>query len=362
MTRLKRRWWAALLLLIVSAPVFLHVSAQDTNLLQDPGFEGAFIDQVRTTDRVISLTAPWHIWFGNSPQNYDWQNRTDRVFAEKHTEPSEVHSGASSQQISQTYLTFTAAIYQQVSVQPNQNYTGSIWGRLRNCTGDLSKPTCGAAAGSGAYFKVGIDPTGGTDPNNPAIVWSGAISPFDAWQQVSVSATATGGTVTLFAFASQQWAMVINSVFFDDAALTGGGPGGGVPGAPASAPTQAPAQVATAFVAYAQPPRPDGSIIHVVQLGDTMTGISTAYGVPIDDIVQLNHLRSSRYIYVGQELLIKPADGSAASTQAVTAGGSQPVDLSADLFSQADLASLNPNPGPTPVGMSLDPAPSGFAG
>ncbi len=361
MTMFKQRWWALLLLLILAAPLIMQVNAQDTNLLQDPGFEGAFLDQIRTTDRVTSLPAPWHIWFATTPHEQDWQNRTDRVFAEKHTEASEVHSGGSSMQVSQTYLTFTTAIYQQVGAQPNTSYTGSVWGRLRSCSGDLSNPTCGAAAGSGAYFRVGVDPTGGTDPNNPAIVWSANRSTFDAWDQVSASATATGETVTLFLMASQQYATVINAVYFDDAVMTGVAGGAVVAGAAAAAPTAQPPQIiATAFVAYVQLPRLDGSVIHTVQPGDTMTGISSAYGVAIDDIVALNSLRSSRYIYVGQELLIKRANGSTSATSSADPGaiGSQPLDLNAELFSQADLDSLNPNPGPTPVGMSLDTAPA----
>ncbi len=83
-----------------------------------------------------------------------------------------------------------------------------------------------------------------------------------------------------------------------------------------------------------------------------MTGISSAYGVSIDDIVALNGLRSSRYIYVGQELLIKPAGSVTPSS------GSSTASDSGSLLSQADLASLNPNPGPTPVGMSLNATPT----
>ena len=173
----------------------------------------------------------------------------------------------------------------------------------------------------------------------------------NSWQQAVVSATATGGTITLFAFVTQQWPSDLNNVWFDDASLTGGGAGGAAVGAATVVPTARP--VPTAFVAIVQPPRADGSIIHVVQFGDTMTGISSAYGVSIDDIVKLNGLRSSRYIYVGQELLIKPAGSSGAASSDAGA----PVS-SGDLFSQADLASLDPNPGPTPVGMALEATPT----
>ncbi len=344
MSVLKQRWWVGLLLIFLAAPVFLHVSAQDTNLLQDAGFEGNYVGRGRAN---LNTPAAWNIWLATSPHNYDWQNLADKVAAFPQNGGAEVHSGSHSLNLNDGYATFTAAIYQQVSVQPNQNYTGSIWARLKTCNIPKDSDNCGSAVESGAYVRVGIDPTGGTDPNNGAIVWSGNVMPHDSWQQAVVSATATGGTITLFAFVTQQWPSDLNNVWFDDASLTGGGAGGAVPGAPAVQPTPRP--VATAFVAVVQPPRADGSVVHIVQFGDTMTGISSAYGVSIDDIVALNGLRSSRYIFVGQELLIKPAGSSSGAGAPVSSG---------DLFSQQDLASLNPNPGPTPVGMSLDATPT----
>ncbi|HVU13796.1 MAG TPA: LysM domain-containing protein, partial [Phototrophicaceae bacterium] len=83
--------------------------------------------------------------------------------------------------------------------------------------------------------------------------------------------------------------------------------------------------------------------------------ISTAYGVSIDTILKLNSLRSSRYIFIGEQLLIKPA-GSASTEEAGAPNATEDVN---SLFSAADLASLNTTPGPTPVGMSLAPTQNG---
>ncbi len=332
-----KRWGLALLVLLIAAPVIVRVSAQEGNLLQDPGFEGPYVNRGRAT---LNTPAAWPIWLQDGPHGYDWQNRADKVTAFPHNNGPEVHSGGASLNLDGGYTTFTAAVYQQVNVQPNTNLTGSAWARLKTCDIPKGFDNCGSAVESGAFVRVGIDPNGGTDPNSPSIVWSGNIMPHDTWLQATVSATSAGSVVTLFLYVTQQWPSDLNKVWFDDASLVVGGAGGSVPGQPGVPPTARP--VPTAFIAIVQPPRADGSIIHTVQPGDTLTGISTAYGVSIDTIMQLNQLRSSRYIFIGEELLIKPA-GSASSGSGA----------SSTLFSPQDLASLNTTPGPTPVGMQL---------
>ena len=343
MVKLKR-WWIGLVLLgllwsvAATAPLRMNVSAQSAELLQDPGFEGPYVNRGRST---LNTPSAWQLWIQDGPHGEDWQNRADKVTAFPHNNGPEVHSGAHSLNLDGAFVTFTAAVYQQVAVQPGTNLTGSIWARLHTCDLPQGGGTCGSAVELGAYVKLGIDPNGGNDPNSGAVVWSSNIMPHDTYQQAVVSATAVAGTVTLFAYVTQRWPSDLNKVWFDDASLTAGGAGGAAPGQPAAAPPPAP--IPQAFVAAVQPPRADGSIIHVVQPGDTLTGISTAYNVSIDTIMQLNGLRSSRYIFVGEELLIKPASG---------AGGNPD-----NLFSQDDLNSLNTTPGPTPVFMEITAAP-----
>ena len=56
-------------------------------------------------------------------------------------------------------------------------------------------------------------------------------------------------------------------------------------------------------------PHPDGTIIHVVKIGETLWGISQVYGVPVDEILLLNNLPND-YIFVGDEFLIKEGSGA----------------------------------------------------
>ncbi len=75
-----------------------------------------------------------------------------------------------------------------------------------------------------------------------------------------------------------------------------------------SGPAPSPAR---AFAPSVQPqaPQPDGSVLHVVQPGDTLSAIAVAYRVHQLDVIILNQLEAmGRQLYPGQELLIREAD------------------------------------------------------
>ena len=72
------------------------------------------------------------------------------------------------------------------------------------------------------HLKVGIDPTGGTDPFSANVVWSGEGDSFDVWTQFSVEAAAVGDAVTVFTHSRPEWtdfARMNNDVYVDDASL-----------------------------------------------------------------------------------------------------------------------------------------------
>jgi hypothetical protein len=73
------------------------------------------------------------------------------------------------------------------------------------------------------HLKVGIDPTGGTNPFSTNIVWSGEGDSFDHFTQFSVEATAQSDVVTVFTHSRAEWIdypRMDNDVYVDDAALT----------------------------------------------------------------------------------------------------------------------------------------------
>jgi LysM repeat protein len=287
------------------------VSAQDDdgNLLRDGGFEGSYLGRAGRGD--LNIPEGWNVWFTESPRNEYWQNLPPVAFPHIGPDPSP-RSGARALNLTKDYATFTAAVYQQVGVPEGANVRARVHAWLYTCNIPEGRDKCDANGDSGAFVRVGIDPNGGTDPNDGDIVWSGNGAPYGGWGEIAVDATASGGTVTLFLYATQAQASNINRVYWDDASLRAEGDGGsaggddddddnGGDGGGSSAPST------VGFVSR-QGEREDGSIVHTVQAGDTVDSIAVAYGVTRADILALNNMTDPRIIQIGQQLVIRPPD------------------------------------------------------
>lgn len=88
---------------------------------------------------------------------------------------------------------FDAGVYQQISVAASKAYGFDI-----AMTTYWRGP--GYADSNGIMVKqVGIDPTGGTDPTSPNIIWSDPDSNDKAWVYMDIGATALNTTITVFA-------------------------------------------------------------------------------------------------------------------------------------------------------------------
>jgi hypothetical protein len=68
----------------------------------------------------------------------------------------------------------------------------------------------------------------------------------------------------------------------------------------------APTQATIIPIAIASP-NADGSVVHLVQEGQTLWNIVAAYQVNLNEILSLNGIADGSYIYPGQRLVIKPA-------------------------------------------------------
>ncbi|MCC6614548.1 MAG: LysM peptidoglycan-binding domain-containing protein [Anaerolineae bacterium] len=272
--------------------------AQDGNLLRDGGMEGSYTARGRVD---FNFPADWNIWYASAPHTEDWMNLQPVAFPHNGPGPNP-QSGSRALNMNRGYATFTAAVYQQVTVTANANLVASAWAYLKTCNLAPGFDNCGSAVESGAYTRIGVDPSGGTDPNSPGIVWSGNSQPHDRWEQMTVSATAAGTSVTVFLYVTQRWPSDLNNVYFDSASLTVGGAGGS---SPAGSPAATPVPQTVPFV-VAQGENDDGSIVHHVQSGDTLDSIAVAYGVTRQDIMALNNITDPRIIQIGQELIIRP--------------------------------------------------------
>ncbi len=328
------------LILGTAAAVFamlcaLPTHAQGDNLLVNPGMEKPFEGQ-----GAADLTAPngWRVWYsGVAPVSFP------------HVDASQIHGGQTAWNMNRGFQVFTAGGYQQVTgIRPGSILRGSVYGLVYTC----NDGTTSCINGSGqrisdrvanASIRVGIDPSGGTDPNSTQIVWSPLSAAYDTWTSISVDATACNITVTLFLYATQGLPLALNNVYWDDAFLriqqqgtggnvtcanpaSGGTPGAG--GATAAPPTQA-------FAPFVQKQQgevqPDGTIVHIVKTGDTLAAIAVAYGISFDQIRDLNGFKPGEggYLQIGQKIIVgkaqpvtptdSPAAASTASILKVTA-------------------------------------------
>jgi LysM repeat protein len=311
--------WLALMLLAGTA----LVSAQD-ELLRNPGLdEGSFGPYTTRRGGTFPIYLPegWNVWLAQP--SGDFYNRADRTTIQPHPGPGPSPvEGNRALSVNCGYVTCTAAIYQQVAVQQNSNVQARAWAQVKVCNIAPNADNCGSAVESGAQTRIGIDPNGGTDPNDSDIVWSNWSQPHDTWLEMSVSATTTGTTATLFLYSTQANPGDLNRTYWDGASLKGGGTGGSAAGAATPIPT-APPEVP--FV-VPQNQRPDGSIVHTVQAGDTIDSIAVAYGLTRSDILALNpSITDPRIIRLGQEIVIRQAQAAppATPTQASASDATQ---------------------------------------
>ncbi|MEJ5310106.1 MAG: LysM peptidoglycan-binding domain-containing protein [Anaerolineae bacterium] len=248
-----------------------------------------------------------------------------------------VHQGA----LAQKYFSFAgqheAGLYQQVGgITPGVQLRFSAYMVTWSCAPSAERwNNCPTAPLSNKpapmHAKVGIDPTGGTNPWSPDIVWSPELDATDNWTYFSVEAVATNVTVTVFTYTWADWVdqlfRVNNDVYLDTASLV-------VVDNPAPQLTEEvspPSEVETRIVEYipipTATPLPDGSIVHTVREGDTLFAIAYDYRVPAEQIIALNALADPEWLSIGQELIISRPEGVTQAAATLESGAPPPGAL-----------------------------------
>lgn len=139
------------------------------------------------SSHVTALSwAPW--WLASGQDAADWQNR-EPVFG------SVTIDGRLTQQLATPYGTHVAGLYQQVPSVPGNSYEFSAEGQA--WSSEDPAPATQLEA-SDVHMQVGIDPTGGLDPNSPLIVWSDRAEPLCRWETLRVQCNAEANIVTVY--------------------------------------------------------------------------------------------------------------------------------------------------------------------
>ncbi|HVU12647.1 MAG TPA: LysM peptidoglycan-binding domain-containing protein [Phototrophicaceae bacterium] len=194
--------------------------AQAGNLLTNPGFEKPFQAVTGSTSSMIAQG--WTAWAlqqgqNKEPEYYPASDTTNGMPTPR------IHSGSDAQQYFSYFAPHIGGVYQTVSgVNAGDQLTFSIYAYVWSSNGT----TADTSDGSGQIsFQVGIDPNGGTDATNSAIVWSTAETTYDKYAQYSVTATAAGSSVTVFVRSIVNKVTMNNVIYIDDASLTVTGSG-----------------------------------------------------------------------------------------------------------------------------------------
>ena len=319
------RWMRLGIFAVVVGLLSTLATAQEANLLRDGGFEGTYSSRGRTD---LNIPTDWSIWVGETPHTEAWMNLPPVGYPHTGPDPAP-HGNARTLNLNKGYATFTAALYQQVSVPNGSNVTGSAWAFIRTCDIPDGADSCDSSPDSNAYTRIGIDPNGGTNPFDSDVVWSSNAAPHETWEQMTVSATATGDTVTLFLYATQQWPKELNNLYWDDASLSIGGSGGVAASAP-GAPTPQPTSASVAPETNPQGEQSDGSVVHIVQAGETLDSIAFAYEVTRADLIALNNISDPRIIQIGQAIIVRAPDPTPEPTGEATSEATGEAEVTAE--------------------------------
>ncbi len=335
----------------------LNAQAAGTNLLVNPGFEGIGkpVDNTGTNPDnwtrdtftgvpygEIFTPAGWVTWW----QEGEFKRPECKVIPNEapfNSDPHRIYQGYYSGMCFTFFGKQNAGYYQVVrNIPPGSLVEGSFYAHAWACGEDSPPKSCGDP--HSFYFRVGIDPNGGTDPFSSSIVWSAPYFHYDTFGYVGPVQATVGeaGAATLFIQAYGKWALKHNDAYFDTASLTLMTPAE-EPTATMEPPPPTSEAAPTVEVLQTTPTaRPDGAIVHTVVSGDTLFGIALMYDVDVQDIYDLNNLDSTSILSIGQEIVVSTT-GDVAPTPTPTP--------------EAEATEATPEAQPTETGASAEPGP-----
>lgn len=351
-------------------PAQNQVMAQGGNLLANPSFEGQYSSYIPETPqeladcpRNICTTAqlpqgwkPW--WVKERPTDVNPEYKP----AEANVGGNRIHSGSRAAQYFSFWSTHKAGLRQTVNVPANAVLEFSIFGQAWMSEDDNASVSDRSGTPN---MQIGIDPTGGTNPYSPNVVWSGYQQPYDAYARFAVQAQAQGEQVTVFTFSapsvnpnSPEYGFKHNDIYWDDASLVVVG-GGYVPPAPSGGGDPPPAPVAPAYVpGPTATPDAEGVIYAEVQSGDSIWALAARAGITLDEILEMNEMGKDDLLRPGDLMIVgfgdPPADEPVAAEDAQAGEGEAAPEAEATPEAPAEAAEAS-------VAMISDEAPTGDA-
>jgi LysM repeat protein len=203
---------AAYLLVTVWMPGF----AQSENLLQNPGFETPFNTLDGDPPRQVAQGwTPWHV--PAAPGSPSFANLQPE-YEPTAPETTRILEGSDAQLIRSFFATHDGGVYQRVTgITPGVALQFSVFAYVWSNTFDDIDVS---EEDGDVFVQVGIDPTGGTDAQSAAIIWSEpGVEQYDAYNEYVVEAEAEGEAVTVFVRTVIGVPVKNNHIYLDQAAL-----------------------------------------------------------------------------------------------------------------------------------------------
>jgi LysM repeat protein len=324
--------------LSLAAPEPASEKLQQPNLAINPGFEGIscrpgseppecldnWTHDVHWPDEPIhdNIFTPqgWITWWRRGGDYGQPEVKTIPNVAPFTGELPRIRSGYYALLMFTFYRLQDMGVYQCVSAPAGSMVELSAYGHGWSCDDSAgSKMGYSCADPYNQSFRVGIEPNGVADPFAPSVVWNDKVYAPDHYKLIGpVSAqVGEGGRVCIFLRSQTKWQYKYADVYWDDVNLVqttaGVAPTNTPPPLPAAPAGPPPTPLPTPT------PRPDGSIVYVVQVGDTLSLISQKTGVPLEQIRALNasSIGEGYIIHVGQELVLSLPSVTVVPTEAL---------------------------------------------
>lgn len=206
-----------------------------------------------TRDKAeIHRPTGWDVWYRHEPNNDPAYHEPECTYVHRHLTPERIHAGNNAYRLFCSFRPFWAGLRAQVHVTRGHNYKltafahawsnhnghDAIPGR-EDCIGD---PACSWGAGRGPYatlfddlpplngdpwndalhaaaFAIGIDPTGGLDPDAPTVCWSPHAAIYNSYAPLTITTCAVSSTITVFLESIHRWAFRNNDAYWDSVSL-----------------------------------------------------------------------------------------------------------------------------------------------
>ncbi len=181
---------------------------EQSNLLANGDFDEEF--SAFHNDEQLQVAVGWAPWWTDAADNDpEWKHQKPRF-------KSTTVDGKPAQQVSTPFATHVAGLWQQVPAAAENRYDLSVMAQAWSSEDDTPGSRRDA---SDVNVQVGVDPTGGLDPESPLIEWTDMAQPLSRWETLRLSFAAEANIITIYLRSAPPLPKRQQSVFWHNAVL-----------------------------------------------------------------------------------------------------------------------------------------------